>query len=86
VYNYDESNLQGDPSSKKAFICEKVCDKSKDISVMFCASADRAMVPPMTLYQSTTKVVYDTWSEGGPDGFTYATTKRGWIDTNSFNR
>ncbi|MBM3938750.1 MAG: hypothetical protein FJ333_08900 [Sphingomonadales bacterium] len=92
VFNYDESNLRDDPGSEKAFFskktrhCEQVMDHSKvNFTVMFCVSAAGAMVPPMTLYQSTTGAVYDTWCEGGPDGSTYAATKRGWIDTNSFN-
>lgn len=44
------------------------------------------MLPPMVVYKSTTGTVYEIWTEGGPDGATYAASQSGWFDMAKFNQ
>jgi hypothetical protein len=44
------------------------------------------MLPPMVLYKSATGSVYGMWTEGGPDGTTYAASKNGWFTMEKFNQ
>lgn len=93
VYNYDETNLRDDPAAEEAFFAggskyfEQVRNTSKvAFSVMFCCSAAGAMLPPMTVYKSANNAVYKTWCEDGPKGATYAATKSGWFNMDTFNQ
>ena len=81
-----------DPGADQAFFgggtkyYEQVRNSSKvSVSVLFACTASGDMLPPMTVYKSTTGAVYTTWCEGGPPGAVYAATKSGWFNMNMFN-
>jgi transposase-like protein len=93
IFNYDETCFRDDPGAEDAFFgggCkyfEQVQNHSKvTVSVMMAGNADGELMPPMTVFKSSTGSVYQSWCEGGPDGATYAATKSGWFDMEKFNQ
>lgn len=73
IFNYDESNLSDDPDRKRVIArrgtkyVDRIVNTSKSShSVMFCGSADGALLPIYTVYKSAE--LWDTWCEGGPRG------------------
>ena len=85
IWNYDETNFQDDPKSKKCLhkkgqkYCERVMNTTKSAtSVMFCGSAAGKMLPPMVVYKAAH--VYEAWKERGPKGTHYARSSSGWFD------
>jgi len=88
VMNYDETNFTDDPGSKKAFFrrgCKyptNVQDFTKSsTSVMFAATREK-LLPTYVVFKATN--MYDTWTEGGPDGALYNRSKSGWFDAHCF--
>ena len=92
IFNYDETNFQDDPGSEDAFFgggCkyyEQAQNSSKvAFSVMFCCSAAGDLLPPMVLFNAPSGALFQTWSENGPEGATYAANESGWFKMDSFN-
>lgn len=45
---------------------------------MFCGSASGTLLPPYVCYRA--EHLYDTWTQGGPDGTRYNRSKNGWFN------
>ena len=94
IFNYDETNLTDDPSSKVVIVhrglsrVERIVEHSKSsTSVMFCGSADGNYLPPMIVYKCESESVYSTWiGVDGPDNAEYASTKSGWFNKRTFSQ
>ena len=91
VYNLDESGLSTDPRGKHVFVEKSGRDaylKSQGAgkamySVLFCCNAEGRFLPPFVVYKAL-RAPYDTWTQGGPPGTTYATTPSGWMESGVF--
>lgn len=89
IFNFDETNLVDDPGKKK-ILCRRGCkypeiiknSTKAAVSVMMCGNAAGEMCPPYINYKA--EKMWDTWTEGGPEGARYNRTKSGWFDCNSF--
>ena len=98
IFNYDETNLTDDPSSKEVIVhrglsrVERIVENSRSsTSVMFCGSADGNYLPPMIVYKCESEAVYSSWigvDEGreGPDNAEYGSTKSGWVNKRTFSQ
>lgn len=82
IFNYDETNLNQNPGSRKAIFkrgvkyAEEVKDHKKTaISVMFCGSADGELLPPYVVYKA--KNCWTEWCVDGPPGTVYTATASG---------
>lgn len=90
IINYDESNLTDDPGKKKVLVKrgtkypERVLNTTKSsISIMFSGTAAGHFFPPYVVYRSVH--LYDTWTEGGPEGTRYNRTNSGWFESPTFD-
>lgn len=89
LWNYDETNLRDDPGKKKV-ICkrgvkylERIMNSTKSCtSIMMCGNAAGEMLSPYVVYKA--EHLWDTWTEGGPEGCRYDRTKSGWFDMATF--
>ena len=94
IFNYDETNLTDDPSSKEVIVhrglgrVERIVEHSRSsTSVMFCGSADGSYLPPMIVYKCDSESVYTNWvGVGGPENAEYASTKSGWFNKRTFSQ
>ncbi|KAJ3655866.1 hypothetical protein Zmor_014975 [Zophobas morio] len=73
IFNYDESNFNDDPGKKVGIYRrgvkypEKAMNFTKSATtIMACGSADRVLLPPYIIYNSTH--LYNTWKERAPCG------------------
>lgn len=89
IINYDETNITDDPKRKKVIVRRKcrhpelIVDSSKSsVSVMFTAAGDGTVLPPYVTYKS--KHLYESWTQGGPDGTAYNRTNSGWFTMEIF--
>lgn len=89
IWNYDETNLVDDPG-KKIVLTKRGCKYPEAIknstkaavSIMVCGNAAGELCPPYVNYKA--EKMWDTWTEGGPDGARFNRTKSGWFDACSF--
>lgn len=86
IWNYDESNLQDDPGSKKIIVkrgCkhpEIIKNATKvSVSIMMCGNAVGTLAPVYVTYKADG--LYQCWMEGGPPGTRYNRSKSGWFDS-----
>ena len=89
IWNYDETNVQDDPGSKKVIVrrgskyperiqnCSKACT-----SIMVCGNAAGQLAPLYINYKAEN--MWSTWTENGPEGARYNRTKSGWFDHQVF--
>ncbi|XP_046988993.1 uncharacterized protein LOC124594667 [Schistocerca americana] len=89
IWNYDETNVQDDPGSKKVLVrrgakyperiqnCSKACT-----SIMVCGNAAGQLAPLYVNYKAEN--MWSTWTENGPEGARYNRTKSGWFDHQVF--
>lgn len=89
IINYDETNLTDDPGKKKILVRrgtkypERVINSTKSsISIMFSGTAAGHLLPPYVVYKAVH--LYDTWTEGGPQGTRYNRTLSGWFESSTF--
>lgn len=80
IWNYDETNLTDDPGSQKILVKRgtKFPDQIKNstkasVSIMFCGNAAGQLAPPYVTYRA--EGLYQTWTEGGPQGCRYNRSK-----------
>ncbi|KAB0803063.1 hypothetical protein PPYR_00033 [Photinus pyralis] len=85
IWNYDESNLVDNPGCKKIITKrgskypERIINSSKQsTSVMYCGNAAGEILPPYIVYRATN--LYDSWTQGGPQGARYNRSKSGWFE------
>lgn len=89
IYNYDEV-LLGDDAAKPCVIGRretKYLERPSKLmepafSVMFCGNAAGEALPPYIIFQS--KYLDSTWTENGPIGAGYNSSKTGCIDSVTF--
>jgi hypothetical protein len=53
---------------------------------MFCCSTEGTKLPPMVVYKTMLRVVYQSWCERGTAETTYEVMKNGWFHMNKFNQ
>lgn len=89
ILNYDETNLTDDPGAKKFIFkrgCkypERVVNSTKTaISIMYAGTADGQLLREYTVYKADH--MWDSWTQGGPDGARYNRSKSGWFDSACF--
>lgn len=89
IFNLDETGLNTDRRSDAVFVSKKTKDAyikcptagKTMFSVLFCVSATGIYLAPFTVYKA--KHLYQTWTEGGPQGAAYSCSDSGWMmDTN----
>ncbi len=86
LHNCDEAGLATNPVNKKVFIQKseknaylRAAGAGKtSYSVLFCISAAGNICPPFVVYKG--KNLYQTWTNGGPDGTSYGVTTSGWME------
>ena len=84
VFNYDETNIQDDPGSKKVIVSRGTRHSKAAVSVMVCGSANGILLPPMVVYKAG--YLYENWTYGGPNGTIYAHSPSGWFDMTLFEK
>jgi len=89
IINYDETNLTDDAGRKHSIFRrgvkypDRVMNSAKtSTSLMFAASAAGELLPVYVVYKS--EHIWDTWTDGGPDGTRYNRSKSGWFDNVCF--
>lgn len=89
ILNY-ETNLSDDPGRAEVLTKrgskypERIMNQSKSsISLMFAGTASGCLLPPYVVYKSLN--MYDTWTQGGPEGTRYNRSKSGWFDSYCFS-
>ncbi|XP_041377275.1 uncharacterized protein LOC121389691 [Gigantopelta aegis] len=90
IFNVDESGFVTDPKSQ-VVLARKGSKRvnqniggsgRKQITVNCGGSASGQVLPPYVVYQG--KNLYLAWTEGGPDGTTFTTSAKGWMEGPQF--
>lgn len=89
IINFDETNVSDDPKKPQVIVsksqshAESVLNTSKSShSVMLAAAGDGTLLPPYVVYKS--KNLYESWTQYGPPGTRYNSSKSGWFETIHF--
>ncbi|XP_063218661.1 uncharacterized protein LOC134528923 [Bacillus rossius redtenbacheri] len=89
IWNFDESNLVDDPGCKKVIVKkgtkypEKIRNATKACTtIMLCGNAEGILAHIYINYKAEN--LWQTWTEGGPDGAHYNRTRSGWFDAACF--
>lgn len=90
IFNLDEAGLGTNPIASKVFVpvsshtayLKSACGGKASYSVLFCVSASGWYLPPFIVYKGLH--LYQSWTQGGPPGTCYATTKSGWMEDTVF--